>query len=129
MSLGIGSLRGLVGRPGDGLRTVLANCSARVLALIGVTVGTKVTGADGTIDTTNISNFTADGTLAVHTVGSEAQNEVITTRSGLSAAFSHFSFGGDHYTVTYVKNSSGVVTGVEVTPAGGAPPQASPWNR
>jgi hypothetical protein len=95
------------------------NCAVKSTGTIGVTVGTKVTGADGTIDTTNISNFTADGTLAVHTVGSEAQSEVITTRSGLSAAFSHFSFGGDHYTVTYVKNSSGVVTGVEVTPAGG----------
>ncbi|MBO0846744.1 MAG: oligosaccharide flippase family protein, partial [Nocardioides sp.] len=47
MSLGIGSLRGLAGRPGDGLRTVLANCSARVLALIGVTVGTIVVARTG----------------------------------------------------------------------------------
>jgi hypothetical protein len=99
--------------------TIGGNCAvdSTSTGTIGVTVGTKVKAPDGTIDTTNISSFTADGTLAVHTVGSEAQAEVITTRSGLTAAFSHFSFGKDHYTVTYVKNTSGVVTGVEVTPA------------
>lgn len=37
-----GSLLGLARRPGDGLRSVLANCSARGLALLGVTVGTIV---------------------------------------------------------------------------------------
>jgi O-antigen/teichoic acid export membrane protein len=47
VSLGIGSLRGLVGQSGDGLRTVLANCSARVLALIGVTVATIVVARTG----------------------------------------------------------------------------------
>ena len=37
-----GFLRGLTGTSGDGVRVVLANCSARGLALVGVTVGTIV---------------------------------------------------------------------------------------
>jgi hypothetical protein len=99
--------------------TIGGNCAVDSTGTIGVTVGSKVTAPDGTIDTTNIHSFTATGTLAVHTAGSEAQAEVITTRSGLSAAFSKFSFGNHHYTVTYVKNTSGDVIGVEVTPAAG----------
>ena len=101
--------------------TIGGNCAvdSTSTGTIGVTVGSKVTPPDGTIDTTNISGFTADGTLAVHTVGNEAQAEVITTRSGLTANFSAFSFGTHHYTVTYVKNTSGEVIGVEVTPAQG----------
>ena len=35
-------VRAIVSRPGDGLRSVLTNCTARGLALIGVTVGTIV---------------------------------------------------------------------------------------
>lgn len=37
-----GALRALTRRQGDGLRSVLSNCSARGLALLGVTVGTIV---------------------------------------------------------------------------------------
>jgi hypothetical protein len=101
--------------------TIGGNCAVKSTGTIGVTVGTNVTGDDGTIDTTDISGFKSTGTLAVSTVGSEAQTEVITTRSGISAAFSKFSFtpSTDTYKVAKVKNSSGVVTGVEVIPASG----------
>jgi hypothetical protein len=99
--------------------TIGGNCAvdSTSTGTIGVTVGTKVTAPDGTIDTTNISSFTATGTLAVHTVGSEVKRAVITARSGLGTAFSKFSFGSHHYKVTYVKNSSGEITEVEVSPA------------
>ena len=42
MSRPVEFLRGLTGAPGDGVRVVLANCSARGLALVGVTLGTIV---------------------------------------------------------------------------------------
>ena len=42
MKLGPTGLRALAGRPGEGLRSVLANTSARGLALVGVTAGTIV---------------------------------------------------------------------------------------
>ena len=95
--------------------TIGGNCAVNSTGTIGVTVGSKVTPPDGTIDTTNISGFTATGTLAVHTVGTEAGGAVITTRGGLGAAFSKFSFTPptDTYTVTYTP------TEVELTPAGG----------
>ncbi len=83
---------------------------------IGVTVGSKVAQPDGTIYDSSGFGFTATGTLAVHTVGSEAEAAVITDPAGLGTSFSHFSFGRDHYKVTYVKNTSGEITNVEVKP-------------
>jgi fibronectin-binding autotransporter adhesin len=80
--------------------TIGGNCAVDSTGTLGVTVGSKVTAPDGTIDTTNISGFTATGTLAVDTLGSEGGGAVITTRGGLAAAFSKFSFGPDYYTVT-----------------------------
>jgi hypothetical protein len=52
-----------------------------------------------------------------NTVGSEAAATVIAARSALGVAFSKFSFGHHHCTVTYVKNTSGQITEVQVTPA------------
>jgi hypothetical protein len=95
-----------------GYITIGGNCAVDSTGTIGVTVGSP-TAPDGTIATTNISGFTATGTLAVHTVSSEVE-EVIITRSGLSAAFSKLSFTPptDTYTVTYPGG-----TAVELTPA------------
>lgn len=92
--------------------TIGGNCAVTSTGTIGVTVGSKVTAPGGTIDTTNISNFTATGTLAVHTAGTKGGGAVITTRSGLDAAFSKLSFTPptDTYTVTYTP------TQVELTP-------------
>ena len=85
---------------------------------IGVTVGSSVALPDGTIYDSSGFGFTATGTLAVHTVGSEARVAVIADPAGLGTAFSHFSFGSDNYTVTYVRNGSDVLIEVEVIPAG-----------
>jgi filamentous hemagglutinin len=95
--------------------TIGGNCAITSTGTIGVTVGSNVTHPDGTIDTTNISNFTATGTLAVHTDGNQAGAAVITTRGGLSADFSKLSFTPptDTYTVSYPSNE------VEVTPTTG----------
>jgi hypothetical protein len=97
--------------------TIGGNCAVDSTGTIGVTVGSKVTTPDGTIDTTNISGFTATGTLAVHTVGTEVEATVpvITTRGNLSASFSNLSFTPptDTYTVIYTS------TEVQVSPASG----------
>jgi hypothetical protein len=81
---------------------------------IGVTVGSKVTLPDGTIYDTSNRGFTASGTLAVHTVGSEAGGDVITDTNGLATTFSNLSFkpASDTYTVTYPGG-----TAVQLTPA------------
>jgi hypothetical protein len=95
--------------------TIGGNCVVKSTGTIGVTVGSKVTTPDGTIDTTTISSFDATGTLAVHTVGTEvdATVPVITTRGNLSASFGNLSFTPptDTYTVMYTS------TEVQVTPA------------
>lgn len=93
-------------------------CVVNTTGTLGVTVGSGVTPPDGTILQNN-GEFTGTGTLAVHTVGGEAPAEVITAPNGLAATFSKFSFGTHHYTVTNVKNTSGEVIGLEVTPASG----------
>jgi hypothetical protein len=93
-------------------------CVVNTTGTLGVTVGSGATPPDGTILQNN-GEFTGTGTLAVHTVGGEAPAEVITAPNGLAATFSKFSFGTHHYTVTDVKNTSGEVIGLEVTPASG----------
>jgi hypothetical protein len=81
---------------------------------IGVTVGSNVTLPDGTIYDTSNRGFTASGTLAVNTVGSEAGGDVITDTNGLATTFSSLSFNpaSDTYTVSYPG-----MTAVELTPA------------
>ncbi len=92
---------------------------------IGITAGPGGGPSPGGITDTSYLTING-GTLAVATVGSpSATTGILDSANGIAGSlFAGGSFGPDYYTISYVRNGDGTVTGAQVTPA--TPFNASP---